>query len=222
MTVRYFYEFKTFKSGGRKGKEYVNIRSVKTGKTIKTVSSKTKVSSAHKAAKQQVTRSEAKEIDQELRRIADEHDGNYNQLKIRYKSGLDAEKKKEKQRRKQSKKEGKQVYGRKLSTLKKSVTKDLDKTSGYVTTWRLFWVTQIAKDSPYIEAQGAGADKGDQFKYAVDMVKDYSLPIIARDKQDYDYKIVSGSGSGACVRLIDRYTQKTVKSFGLGVGCKRV
>lgn len=218
---RYLYEFKTYKSGSRKGKEYCNVRSVKTGKTIRTVSSVKSLKTVHKSVKQQLTRTETKAIDQELRRIADEHGGDYNQLKIRYKKGLDSEKKKEKQRRKQSKKEGKQVYGRKLTTLKKTVTKDLEKTSGYVTVWRLYWVTQIGKDSPYIEARGAGAYNGNEFKIAVDVVEEVSLPILAQDKQEWDYNIVPGSGSGACVRLIDRYTQETVKSFGLGVGCKR-
>lgn len=56
MTARYSYEFKKFKSGSRKKQEYCNIRSVKTGKVIKTVSSKANLSSAHKAVGQQKRR----------------------------------------------------------------------------------------------------------------------------------------------------------------------
>lgn len=54
--VRYSYEFKTFKTGRREGQQYVNIRDVKTGKTIRTQSSKASLQKAHKSHGQQKRR----------------------------------------------------------------------------------------------------------------------------------------------------------------------
>lgn len=56
MSNRYEYEFKTFRSGKRKDQAYCNIKNVKTGKTIKTVSGKDKLQAAHKAVGQQKRR----------------------------------------------------------------------------------------------------------------------------------------------------------------------
>lgn len=59
MTNKHQYEYKKFKSGKRKGEVYVNIRDVKTGKTIRTVSSKIGLQKAHKAVYQQKRRGKA-------------------------------------------------------------------------------------------------------------------------------------------------------------------
>lgn len=222
MATRYSYEFKKFASGRQKGKQYVNIRSAKTGRLIRRVSTVSGLKTAHKSAKQQVYRAEEELIDKELREIAKKHKGDYHHLKQRYNKQIEIEKHLEVKRVKQSRKEGKKPYGRKLKTLKKSVVSNIEASSGYVTVWRLYWVVQEGTDTPYIAAQGVDTYQGDQMDKAIKDVKHWSLPIIRRDESDKDYNILPGSGSGACVRLIDRETQNTVDAYQLGVGCARV
>ena len=61
MVNKLEYEFKQFASGKRKGAVYCNIRSAKTGKTIKTVSSKSGLQKAHKSKQQQIRRQKKQE-----------------------------------------------------------------------------------------------------------------------------------------------------------------
>lgn len=221
MVNRYSYEFKKFASGKRRGQTYCNIRSVKTGKTIRTVSSEAKVKTAIKSAKQQDYREDERLLDQELRIIAKRHGANYEDLKEDYKKAIKTKKRKEKRRVTKLHKEGKKPYGRKVKTLKRDIIRDIDKTAGYVTTWRLYWIVQEGTDTPYIGAQGAASYEGNEFTIAQELVQDVSLPIIDEAKTNPDFNIVPGSSSGACVRLIDRETQQTIRKYELGVGCKR-
>ena len=216
---RYQYEFKKFKSGKRKGQTYCNVRSVKTGKTIRTVSSKKKVQSAVKSAKQQKTRAEDKAIDEKLRKTAKRHGGNYADVKEQYEKDLKIEKEKEKKRVKRLRKQGGKPLGRKSKSIKKDILEKIDRSCGYVTTMRCYWVVRYDKQSPYVEAQYAESYEGDKFNLACYEIDEISLPIIEREKSDKHYHIVRGSNSGACVRLIDRETEQTIRRHEHGVGC---
>lgn len=222
MANRFEYQFKKYRTGKRRGQEYVNIISVKTGKTIKTFSSKTRLKTAHRSAKQQMRRQSDAKYDRELRSIAKYHRVSYESVKERYETQIDVEKGIEAARVKELRKQGKKPHGRKLKKIKKSILQKLEETSGYITTYRLYWVVQDGTDSPYIAAQGAGVYMGDQMDKAIKYVKHYSLPIIERAKGDKDYVILKGSNSGACVKLIDRETQDCIDAYQLGIGCSRV
>lgn len=95
----------------------------------------------------------------------------------------------------------------------------------YITLWRMHWVVSEGRKSPYIAVHDGGSfrdkyyiDAINNFKTCVDLVKEHSNPLINADTSNYDFNIVSGSGSGAGVRLIYRETEVTIKKFELGVG----
>lgn len=221
MTDRHFYEFKKFKSGSRKGKEYINIRSIKTGKVIRSVSSAKKLKSVYKNIEVQEVRKTDLEIQHSIQEIAKKYGANPEYVKKQYEKELEISIEKEKQRVKELRKKGEKPHGRKRKTLKTDIIKNFERTAGYVVTWRLFWVVSEYGQSPFIEAQGAGSYEGNDTDDAIEEVDLWSLPIINRDRRDPDYEIVEGSGSGACVRVIDRERGKTIDRYQLGVGCKR-
>ena len=219
MANRYKYEFKTFKSGKRKGMEYVNIRSVKTGKVIHTYSSKKKLKSAKKSYKQQLRRKQQKEINKKLKKIADSTGSNYEDLKDRYNKAISQEKKKEKERIKKLKKEGRKPRGRKPETIKKEVLKALIAQTGYLTTYSWFFTVSINYQSPEIFSQRAGRYISDEFDNMVDWVKDAYRRVTNKMKEYQHAHFVDNWG--ACVRLIDLESDKVVRKFEMGRGCRR-
>lgn len=226
MADRYSYEFKKFKSGARRGKDYCNKRSVKTGKVVSTFSKASKVKNARNTVRAQIRRVEDREIDEELRKTAKKYHGNYGDLREDYDKAIKIARLEERKRIKRERKEGKKPSGRKSRTLKQSVHDKLKKKIGYVTTYRFVWVVRERFggrwDSPYIAAQRADSYSGDHFNKVKAYVKEISDPIIQRDKEDADFMIMPHTPSGACVRLIDRETDISDRKYGLGkAGCKR-
>lgn len=224
MADRYSYEFKTFRSGARRGKVYVNKRSIKTGKVVSTFSKASKVKNARNTVRAQIRRAEDREIDEELRKIAKKYHGNYGDLREDYNKLIKIERLNERKRIIRERKAGKKPSGRKSKTLKQSVHDKLKRNIGYVTTYRFVWVVRERFggrwDSPYIAAQRADSYPGDQFDKVKAYVKEISDPIIDRDKEDVDFMIMPNTPSGACVRLIDRETDESDRKYGLGkVGC---
>lgn len=221
MVDKYTYEFKKFKSGKQRGKDYVNKRSVKTGKVISRVSNPSKVKNARNTVRAQKRRAEDRKIDDLLRETAQKYHGNYGDMKDDYDKAIKVARLEEQKRIVRERKTGKKPSGRKPETLKREVVNKLERTVGYVTTFRLYWVVQLHKDSPYIAAQQANSFKGDRFDEVKEWVNEASYPIINEAKSDKDFIILPHSHSGACVRLIDRETDETVRKHELGVGCSR-
>ena len=219
MANRYEYEFKTFKSGKRKGQEYVNIRSTKTGKVIHTYSSNKRLKSAKKSYKQQIRRKTQKEINKKLKKIAESTGSNYEDLKKRYDKEIAQQTKKEKERIKRLKKEGKKPTGKKPETIKKEVLKALIKETGYLTTYSWFFTASINYQSPEIFSQRAGRYLSDEFDNMVEWVKD-AYKRVTNKMKEYQHAAFADNW-GACVRLIDLESDRIVRKFEMGRGCRR-
>lgn len=245
--IRNVYEFKTFQRGKRKGQEYCNIRSVKTGKLLKSVSSKVKVKTAHKSAQQQVSRALDRRVKSELIFIAETRHANIGDLMKDYKKDLQEAKTKEKIRMIEGKLAGKRMRGTKPETIKKSVLSKIEKRTGHVTTFRYgIAVTDISPSgqelTPRVIARGSGTLEGMQLAKAIQHVRyviNKSLrsytPVHQRGKakghpMDIDWlwhedtRAIADFDlhprSGICIKVIDRETSEPVGTkYQRGVGC---
>lgn len=173
MVVRYSYEFKTFKSGNRKGEEFCNIRSVKTGKTVRTVSSKANLSSAHKSVGQQKRRAAQDAEWKSVEGVVTKRGGTRKQ----YETARTRLTKEEKQRLKEDKKAG--------PRRKKFFQTRASEKTGYTTTIRAFYqVASTPKAQPHtvgesdserdvdIEYSGWQTNlDGDNFEYNIEELR---------------------------------------------------
>lgn len=215
MSLRFIYEQRFDKNH----KEYWVKISAKTNKVIEKVSITEKIRTFKKRQQSQKYRQQQKHLNKEIERIAKTYNGNPERIKSRYKRQLAKEIRDERRRLKQLKKEGKKPYGRKLSTLKKDALKHSEESAGYVTIFRFWWVVKVGRDTPEVWAQQAEATEGEHFKTVKDYVNEISKPILEEVKRTKGAVLIDGSG--ACVRLIDRETKKSIKQYELGAGCVR-
>lgn len=85
MVNKYSYEFKTFKSGSRKGETYCSISSEATGKILKNISSKEGLQKAHKSQGQQVRRHKKNVIWAGVKGETDQRHGSRKQFEAAHK-----------------------------------------------------------------------------------------------------------------------------------------
>lgn len=215
MTLRFIYEQRFDKNH----KEYWVKISAKTNKVVQRVSKPQKIKVFRKRQQSQKYRKEQKAIDDEIVAITKKYNGNYATIKKRYLRQLKREQKAEKDRVKTEKAKGGKPRGRKKSSLKKDALKYASKRAGYQTIYRFWWVVKVGRDTPEIWAQQADSTEGNQFETVKDYVDEISKPIISEVKGIKNAVFVSGSG--ACVRLIDRDSKVTIRQYGLGSGCVR-
>lgn len=215
MTLRFIYEQRFDKNH----KEYWVKISAKTNKVIQRVSKPQKIKTFKKRQQSQRYRQKQVRLEKEFKQIAKTYNGNVADIRETYKKQLALEVKKERLRLKQLEKEGKKPYGRKRKSLKKDALQSARDTAGVVTVFRFWWVVKVGRDTPEVWAQQAEATNGEHFKIVKSYVNDISKPIMAEVKRTKGAVFVSGSG--ACVRLIDRETKRTVKQYELGAGCVR-
>lgn len=215
MGVKFIYDFRINKNG----KPYAVKISAKTGKVIEKVSKPNKIKTYKKRVKSQKYRQKQTLLKKQFKDIAKTYDGDSISLEIKYKRQLAKEIAAEKRRVKELKKEGQKPYGRKRKTLEGDSLEFVRRSAGYVTVFRFWWVVKVGRDTPEIWGQEAGSFEGNQFTETKDYVNDISKAIIDEVKGTKGAVFVSGSG--ACVRLINRETQKTIKSYPIGAGCVR-
>lgn len=209
MTTRYSYEFKTFKSGKRKGQSYCNVRSTKTGKTIKTVSSKANLRTAYQSYSQQ------------KRRAIKKKEWETNRKSVEARGGTRKQYEKAKKRLTEKDKERIKIEKDANSRRKRTLQRQAIEKTGYSTCIHAFYqIGRTPKAQPYIVGESDAEHDvdieysswqqkldGDNFKYNIeDLRRDFQREI--EDAETSELQVFYG---GYEITVVDNETGKVIQ-----------
>lgn len=232
MTNRFAYKYGKFSSGKRKGEVYCSIINVKTGKTIKTVSSEKALQKVKKSVTGQKYRGKKRLQKEDVIKRMDEESagGTYKQYEKMYKTVY------KEMEIKNKKGEYKTRTGRKvnltaaqLRSRAKRVT--IEHRTGVVSKYRYAWVywQVIGKDAygdlicdstPVFEADALKRNGAEDYPTMVDVCMDvYNKIRSGIESEDIynkgDYKVQGG----LCVTLSRKTDKKVLAVTARGDGC---